>query len=104
VETVKVKELQELLKECSPDENVVFQMWEGCCGDSRDLTLGDFDSSDCASTKEKKKGIERIIPRLSFYPVPGYYSCIQVGRTLKANEEYWKDKKPTMLALEEKKK
>jgi hypothetical protein len=63
---VKVKELTELLAGCNADEEVYFSMWEGCCGDSRELTLEYADSMDLASTPESRQGIKRIAPRLEF--------------------------------------
>ena len=32
-----VRELQALLDKCNPDQDVVFQMSDGCCGDSREM-------------------------------------------------------------------
>jgi len=88
--SLTIKDLKEAIANLKDDAVVSFLMASGCCGDHEYLEI--------------QEGFEYIVYQaqrdgdvdaLSFYfnPLPGYKSCIQAGSTLKADEEYWKDKK-----------
>lgn len=71
-------ELIELMKDMPDDASVVFQVVSGCCGDREDMTVIDTDT-----TYPKMLVI-------TFDSLPGYRSCIQVGGTKKADDEWMK--------------
>jgi hypothetical protein len=82
---MKVKELQELINSCDPEQDVLFAIQDGCCGDTMPLEIWDFERFTYKSCN---------YPIITFKPLPGYRSCIQSGGTKRSDTEYWKDKKP----------
>lgn len=78
---MKTKELIELLQQADPESDVSFEMFSGCCGDVEFMSVIDTDIF-----KDEKIG---SWVRVYFAPLPGYYSCIQVGSTIKNHNEYW---------------
>jgi hypothetical protein len=83
---MKAKELIELLKTADPESEVSFQVYEGCCGDTRDLDIQDAEVVHLTgSTVCKDEHFLQVV----FSKLPGYYSCIQSGATKRAHNEYW---------------
>ena len=81
---MKVKDLLEQLKGVDPETEIAFGMEEGCCGDVRYLELNDEDVVDFFSHGHRVE--------FRFDSIPGYYSCRQIGGTIKSHNEYWKNK------------
>jgi hypothetical protein len=84
---VKVKELKALLKEykCKPDDEVVFRMASGCCGNFEDLEP--YKGFEHEYYKPYRKGDNGVL-QFDFYSLPGYRSCLQAGSTKRADEEW----------------
>lgn len=83
---MKVRDLLKLLEGCDPEASISFTISEGCCGDYRDLELEDEDV-EYATFPDDCHHIN-----FRFCKIPGYYSCIQTGNTIKSHNEYWKNK------------
>lgn len=85
---MKTKDLIEILKECDPEEEVAFNIDDGCCGDY--LSLEAYDFENCKDyNKETKKYDKPGWLTIRFKHLPGYKSCIQSGGTQRAHIEYW---------------
>lgn len=80
---MKAKELKELVNQLSDEDDILFNIDSGCCGDYEELEVHDLDLF---------KSFERFLI-VRFKSLPGYRSCLQVGCTKRQDEEYWKDKK-----------
>ena len=80
---MKVGELKKELAKLSDDVEVHFLMYSGCCGETETLTL---------SPGFELETYEDTTLIFYFDSLPGYKSCIQAGGTLRAHEEYWKNK------------
>lgn len=86
---MKVKELLAELQGIDPETEIIFRAMEGCCDDTRDLELADFEASKLADNI--------FWVGFTFKQLPGYYSCIQTGGTIKAHNDYWKKIKPEFV-------
>jgi hypothetical protein len=85
---MKTKELMEILQQCDPEQEVSFQIDDGCCGDSISLNCYDYEHS-WDYNKETRKFDVPGWAVLRFGHLPGYRSCRQSSGTQKAHEEYW---------------
>lgn len=88
---MKVKELIEILQKCNKEEEIMFNIMDGCCGDTLDLEFEDIQIFDYSSNKEQKQGIHKITPIISFKGLPGYRSCRQGGLTIYNDKKYWEN-------------
>jgi hypothetical protein len=86
---MKTKELIEVLKACDPEQEVSFQMDDGCCGDYLSLDAYDFEHIDDYNRETRRFGIPGWLT-VRFRALPGYRSCRQSGGTIRADKEYWK--------------
>lgn len=78
-----VKELKEFIADLPDDMTLWFTMASGCCGDFEELDNVEV------SIQEPSKNYSGAV-HFDFSSLPGYRSCIQVGGTKRAHEEYWK--------------
>lgn len=80
-----IKDLKKEIENLPDDMEIVFKMQSGCCDDYEYMELSSSDYDD----------IEYFKPpyffTFAFKPLAGYKSCIQAGKTLKADKEYWEN-------------
>jgi len=77
-----IKELKEAIANMPDDATLSFEMYSGCCGDTKYMDLVDHDVME---PNRDWQGCLRFI----FAQLPGYRSCIQEVGTIRADKEYW---------------
>jgi hypothetical protein len=86
---MKAKHLIEALKALEPDDEVMFQMQSGCCGDVDTLEPVYEEPELFVYSTRRDQKIERFV-LIDFKPLPGYFTCRQAGSTIRGHEEYMK--------------
>ena len=81
---MKVKEIIEELSKADPETEVHFEMDVGCCGDTMDVVV---DEVRAGQYTIKNKEYQYATFKLD--AVAGYYSCRQIGVTIKSHNDYW---------------
>lgn len=78
---MKKAKLLELIQKLDDNDEILFQIQDGCCDDSLDLIVDD--------TAYHNLDVEGKVVIVKFSSLPGYRSCIQAGQTKRADQEYW---------------